>query len=67
MAKTDTADCIGTVGDLAEKMVYQFRVRAVNKAGIGAPSEPTDNHLCKHKNCEYTLLGRFFSISIILF
>ena len=38
------------VDGLKEKMVYQFRVRAHNKAGKSQPSEPTDNHLCKHKN-----------------
>lgn len=41
------------VGGLKEKMVYQFRVKAVNKAGPGEASEPTDNHLCKHKNCKF--------------
>ncbi|XP_037071182.1 twitchin-like [Pollicipes pollicipes] len=38
------------VDGLKEKMVYQFRVRAVNKAGKSEPSEPTGNHLCKHRN-----------------
>lgn len=42
------------VGGLKEKQTYQFRVRAVNKAGQSEPSEPTDNHLCKHKNCKYS-------------
>ncbi|XP_037720926.1 twitchin isoform X30 [Drosophila subpulchrella] len=50
VAKTEdpTPEC--TVEGLKEKMVYQFRVRAVNKAGPSEPSQPTDNHLCKHKN-----------------
>lgn len=40
------------VEGLKEKMSYQFRVRGVNKAGVGAPSKPTDQHICKHRNCE---------------
>lgn len=53
VAKTEgpTPEC--KVEGLKEKMVYQFRVRAVNKAGLSEPSEPTDNHLCKHKNRKY--------------
>lgn len=43
-----TPEC--KVDGLKEKMIYQFRVRAVNKAGPSEPSQPTDNHLCKHKN-----------------
>lgn len=38
------------VEGLKEKMVYQFRVKAVNKAGPGVPSKPTDAHTCKHRN-----------------
>ena len=38
---------------LKEQMTYQFRVRAVNKAGKSEPSEPTGNHLCKHRNRTY--------------
>lgn len=53
VAKTEgpTLEC--QVENLKEKMVYNFRVRAINKAGPSDPSEPTDNHLCKHKNCKY--------------
>lgn len=56
VAKTDDATCLCKVPDLKERMVYQFRVRAQNKAGQSKPSEPTDNHLCKHKNRKYTRL-----------
>lgn len=40
------------VEGLKEKMVYQFRVKAVNKAGMGVPSQPTDAHTCKHRHCK---------------
>ncbi|XP_073811656.1 projectin protein bent isoform X33 [Musca autumnalis] len=50
VTKTDDAVPQCTVENLKEKMVYNFRVKAVNKAGPSEPSEPTDNHLCKHKN-----------------
>lgn len=53
VAKTDDPTCLCKVPDLKERMVYQFRVRAHNKAGASKPSEPTDNHLCKHKNRKY--------------
>ncbi|GLH11531.1 Titin, partial [Gryllus bimaculatus] len=48
--KTPDNNPEGKVEDLKEKMVYQFRVRAHNKAGFGEASEPTDNHICKHKH-----------------
>jgi len=43
---------------LKEKMVYEFRVKAVNKAGAGAPSKPTDPHTCKHRNCKLRCINR---------
>lgn len=52
VAKTSDSNPEGKVEGLQEKMVYQFRVRAHNKAGPSVPSEPTNNHLCKHRNCK---------------
>lgn len=51
------------VEGLKEKQVYQFRVRAVNKAGKSNPSEATDNHLCKHRNCKSLHSNTFFTFS----
>lgn len=52
VAKTtdDTPEIV--IPGLKENMVYQFRVKAHNKAGPSVPSAPTANHLCKHKNCK---------------
>lgn len=50
VAQTEDPTPKCSVEGLKEKMIYQFRVRAVNKAGASEPSQPTDNHLCKHKN-----------------
>uniref|UniRef100_A0AC34GPF1 Twitchin n=1 Tax=Panagrolaimus sp. ES5 TaxID=591445 RepID=A0AC34GPF1_9BILA len=39
-----------TVANLKEGQEYEFRVRAKNKAGKGAPSDPSDTVLCKSRN-----------------
>lgn len=51
--KTDGPITEYKVENLKEKNVYQFRIRAVNKAGTSEPGEPTANHICKHKNCKF--------------
>jgi len=43
----------GRVPDLIEGNQYEFRVRAVNKAGPGEPSNATKPHVARPKNCEY--------------
>ena len=43
----------GRVPDLIEGNQYEFRVRAVNKAGPGEPSDATKPHVARPKNCEY--------------
>jgi Fibronectin type III domain len=53
--KTADTTCEAKVEGLKEKQVYQFRIRAHNKAGSSEPSDPTDNHICKHKNRECKL------------
>lgn len=47
-------------------MTYQFRVIAVNKAGQGVPSKPTDPHVCKHRNCKYNRVFYFYLFLTIL-
>ena len=50
---TTTPEPKATVPDLREGNVYQFRVKAVNKAGPGEPSEPTNQHTAKARFCKY--------------
>lgn len=40
-----------TVGDLEAGEEYQFRIVAVNKAGPGEASEPSERMIAKPRNC----------------
>ena len=44
--------CQASQPGLKEGQLYQWRVRAVNKAGKSQPSEPTPQHTAKHRNCK---------------
>lgn len=46
--KNDKAEC--KVQDLIEGQQYNFRVKAVNKAGPSVPSDPSDTFTAKAKN-----------------
>ncbi|UYV79450.1 unc-22 [Cordylochernes scorpioides] len=45
--ETGSPKCEAKVNDLVKGQQYQFRVKAVNKAGPGEASEPTGTHIAK--------------------
>ena len=59
VTQTSRPLCEASVGDLREGQVYEWRVRAVNKAGQSKPSEPTDKHVAKHRNRKYWSLWNY--------
>ena len=53
--QTDGPQCQANIENLKEGQIYEWRVRAVNKAGKSQPSEPTPRHTAKHRNRKYLL------------
>lgn len=49
------------VPDLIEGLKYEFRVRAVNKAGPGSPSDATETHVARPKNTPPKIDRNFMS------
>lgn len=47
--ETNNPDCKARVNDLIEGNKYQFRVKAINKAGQSKPSEPSDQMTAKDR------------------
>lgn len=41
------------IENLIPGKTYQFRVKAINKAGESAPSDPSQSLLAKSKKCKY--------------
>ena len=50
--KTEDDGLEAVVDGLREKAIFQWRVRAVNKAGPSLPCDPTDKHVVKHRHSE---------------
>jgi hypothetical protein len=51
-AEVEGDNTSGKVKDLIEGTPYEFRIRAVNKAGPGEPSDATKPHIARPKNCK---------------
>ncbi|MCP9266046.1 Twitchin [Dirofilaria immitis] len=49
-SRANSSECEANILGLKEGEEYQFRVRAMNKAGIGEPSDPSKKIILKHRN-----------------
>lgn len=46
----------GIAPGLIEGSTYEFRIRAVNKAGPSEPSDPSQSIVARSKNCKILLI-----------
>ncbi|KAH8269759.1 hypothetical protein KR018_000421 [Drosophila ironensis] len=60
-AEIDGDVTAGHVPDLIEGVKYEFRIKAVNKAGHGKPSDPTEPHIARSKNLPPIIDRNFMS------
>lgn len=51
-ARTNDLKCEASILGLKEGEEYQFRIRAVNKAGTGESSDPSRKIIAKPRNCK---------------
>jgi predicted phage tail protein len=49
-SRTESENAVGRVKGLVEGVIYEFRVKAVNKAGESEPSDPSLPHRARPKN-----------------
>lgn len=54
--ETGPNECKGTAGNLDEGQEYEFRVKAVNAAGPGEPSQASKPVIAKPRKCMYIIL-----------
>jgi hypothetical protein len=47
--------CEAKVPDLIEGMKYEFRVKAINKAGTGPASDPSDSMVAKNRYGQFPI------------